>query len=204
MNSFDNTVYHAINGLAGHNVLLDDVMKFFAQYALEIYAMMFIMAWFSMPKREFEQRHGLILSGIAGIAALVINVIIAHIYPRSRPFTVLPHGDYTQLIPHAADSSFPSDHSSGSWAFAAGSWNRTPRWTQIVFTVVALVVMFARVYVGVHWPTDVLASVVVGIVAGRGIALASPAIRPLSKWLVRLFRFDAPAVASEVSEKQSL
>lgn len=194
MNSFDLTLYHAINGLAGKSAILDFIMAFFARYALEIYAVLFVVTWFALPKPDIRRRHALVMSGLAGILALLINVIIAHYWYRARPFAVLPHGTFTQLIPHSADSSFPSDHASGSFAFAAASWGRAPRWTQWTFTGVAIVVMFARVYVGVHWPTDVLASFVIGMIAGRVIWLISRFVYPITTAIARVFRFG-PAKA---------
>ncbi|WAH38365.1 phosphatase PAP2 family protein [Alicyclobacillus dauci] len=192
MDRFDLSLYHAINGLAGHNAVLDDIMRFFAQYALEIYGLLFIVAWFALPKPDLRNRHALVMAGLAGILALIINVIIAHIWYRSRPFVVLSHGSYQQLVPHSVDSSFPSDHASGSWAFAGGSWGRAPKWIQILFTAIAIVVMFARVYVGVHWPTDVLASVLVGAIAGQLIQLVSKFVYPITSWVAHLFRFGLP------------
>lgn len=189
MDPFDVSLYHAINGLAGHSTLLDDIMKFFAKDALEIYAVMFIMGWFAIARNNIKSRHALVMSGLAGILALCINVVIAHIWFRPRPFTVLPHGSFTQLIPHSPDASFPSDHASGSWAFAAGTYGKAPKLAQWTFTAVALIVMFARVYVGVHWPTDVLGSVVVGVFSGRVIWLLSPVVYPITAYVAKLFRF---------------
>lgn len=186
MDPFDVTVYHAINGLAGHNRLLDDAMIFFAKYALEIYAGLFVVSWLALPKRAIQTRHAIVMAGLAGIVALCINVIIAHFWYRSRPFVLLPKGSFHQLIPHAADSSFPSDHTSGSFAFAAATWGKGPRWMQWAFTSIAVIVMFARVFVGVHWPTDVLASVVIGSAAGRSIWLFSRFVYPITIWVARV------------------
>jgi undecaprenyl-diphosphatase len=167
MNTFDLTIYHAINGLAGHSHILDMIMKFFAKDALEIYALLFIIAWFSMPKSEIKHRHALVVAVFSGILALLINVVISHVWFRPRPFAILPNGSFTQLVPHSPDASFPSDHTSGSFGFAAASWGTNRKWISWSFTLLAVVVMFARVYVGVHWPTDVLAGFIIGTISGR-------------------------------------
>ncbi|WP_246277404.1 undecaprenyl-diphosphatase [Neobacillus endophyticus] len=176
-----------INGLAGHNYILDDLMIFFAKYALEFYALLFIIVWFTLPKRDIQYRHALVIAGLSGVLALVINVLISFIWFRPRPFTVFPKGIYIQLIPHSADPSFPSDHASGSFGFASGSWGH--KWISRTFTVIAIIVMFSRVYVGVHYPTDVLASLVVGVFSGKITRRFSLLLFPITSFIAKVFKY---------------
>jgi undecaprenyl-diphosphatase len=199
MNSFDLAVFHFINQFAGHVPILDPLLSFIAQYALEIYALLFIVAWFSFPKPDERYRHGLVVTVLGGVLALIINVIIAHIWYRDRPFVVLPKGTFTQLIPHSIDSSFPSDHGSGSFAFAAGTWGKNAKWVSRTFTILAFVVAFSRIYAGVHWPTDVMASFVVGTLSGRFIWMLSPVIKPLTTLGLKLFKLGKYRRNTQVS-----
>lgn len=189
LNPFDVTVYHFVNGFAGRSPILDAFMVFFAKYALEIYAVLFVVAWFALPKRDLKNRHALVIAGLAGVLALVVNVIIGHIWVRPRPFTVFSKGSFTQLIPHSADASFPSDHASGSFGFAAGSWGKQQKWISYSFTVVAVLVMIARVFVGVHYPTDVIGGMVIGIICGRVMWKFSRFLLPLTSFVAKLFHF---------------
>lgn len=189
MNTFDLTLFHWINHFAGHLPVLDLIMKWIAQYALEIYALLFVIAWFTLPKQEESKRHSLVVAGFAGILALLINFVISHIWYRSRPFVVLPQDSFTRLIPHSVDASFPSDHASGSFAFAAATWGQGPQWVSRTFTIFAVLVMISRIYVGVHWPTDVLASCVVGIVSARIMRKFSRVLHPLTQLGLRIFPF---------------
>jgi len=187
MNPFDLTLFHLINQLAGHHALLDVCMIAFAKYSPEMFAALFIITWFLLPRGEFHRRQALIVSVAGGILALLINFAITSFWIRSRPFVVLPPGQVTQLIAHAADASFPSDHVSGSFGFAAALWHRGPKGVGLLFTAIGVVVAFARVYVGVHWPTDVIAGIVVGTVAGEVVWFASPLLRPITRIGMRLF-----------------
>lgn len=189
MNSFDLSLYHFVNGFAGHYPLIDAIMKFVAKDALDIYAVLFILAWFALPKSEENKRHALVVSFCAGVLALLINFAISHIWFRPRPIAVLPKGDYTQLIPHSHDASFPSDHTSGAYAFASGTWGKSAKWVSYSFTMVAVVTMIARVYVGVHWPTDVLASLVVGTFSGRVLWRVEQWIQPLTRIGLKIFHY---------------
>lgn len=194
MNWFDLSGYHALNQWAGHIHSLDLIMSFFAQYALEIYAVLFVIAWFTLPKPDTDLRHALVIMGLSGILALILNVVIANIWFRPRPFVTLPKGTFTQLIPHSVDASFPSDHASGSFGFAAGSWNKAPFWVRWSFTLLAFLVAIARVYSGVHWPTDVLASVVIGVASSKIIWLINSLFKPLTNLILRIFHYGKYAV----------
>jgi undecaprenyl-diphosphatase len=204
MNQFDLSLYHAINGLAGSGSWFDGLMAFFAQYGLEIYAALFLAAWFALPKSEEKKRHQLVISFFAGVLALLINFVISHIWYRQRPFIVLPKGDYTQLIPHSADASFPSDHTSGSFAFAAGAWGGTSKWVSHSFMTLAFIEMFSRVYCGVHWPTDVLGGLVVGVFSGVIVRYFSKWIQPITNIGLRIFRFGHYSRKEVVQEKQDI
>lgn len=190
MNTFDLTIYHFFNNLSGHIPFLDATMAFIAQYALEIYAILFVVAWFAFPKSDKRNRHSLVVAGFAGILALIINVMISHIWYRPRPFVTLPQGSFHQLIPHSADASFPSDHGSGSFAFAAASWGRSTTWVRWTFPTLAILVAISRIYVGVHWPTDIIGSFIVGVISARIVWKLSSKLAPITDFGLRMFGYD--------------
>ncbi|HET7577991.1 MAG TPA: undecaprenyl-diphosphatase [Bacillales bacterium] len=189
MNPFDRTLFHFVNQFAGHNPVVDAFMSFISEYSPEIYGALFIIAWFTLPRTDSLRRHSLVVGVCGGILALIINVIIAHIWFRPRPFVTLPKGDFTQLVPHANDASFPSDHTSGSFGFASATWGKAAKWVSYSFTILAVLVLISRVYCGEHWPTDVLASVVVGVFSGRIMWKLSRWIYPITELGLRIFSY---------------
>ena len=101
-------------------------------------------------------------SGYAAAAlAYVANFVIHHVYDRARPYEA-------HAIRHpwssSTDASFPSDHASLSFAiaFAVLAFDTV---AGVVFLVLAVIIGAGRLFIGAHYPGDVLASVGVGLVA---------------------------------------
>ncbi|KWF28088.1 undecaprenyl-diphosphatase [Burkholderia pseudomultivorans] len=109
---------------------------------------------------ERPTRRQAIEAGVGVCVALGLAQVIGHIWFSPRPFMA---GVGTQLIPHAPDSSFPSDHMTFAWSLAAGLLlGSTTRATGFVVAALALAIAWGRIYVGVHWPFDMAGGVLVG------------------------------------------
>ncbi len=102
------------------------------------------------------------MSAFALLGSLMLNNnLIKNLVARPRPFTVL--SDLSILIPRPGEFSFPSGHTSSSFAAAAVFYRHLPKKIGIPALVLAGLIGFSRLYVGVHYPTDVLAGAVMGI-----------------------------------------
>ena len=109
-----------------------------------------------------KRRAGLLMIFSLGVEASVCNLIIKPSVKRVRPNDA--HGMVIS-IDKPKDYSFPSGHTTAS--FAAGVvWFRTlpARWARVLALASAFLMGFSRLYVGVHYPTDVLAGAVMGTV----------------------------------------
>jgi undecaprenyl-diphosphatase len=116
--------------------------------------------------------------------------VLGHLWYHQRPFADHP-GQTVLLVQHGADNSFPSDHASVAFAiaFAVLVFHRR---LGIVLLAVAVGVGLDRIFVGVHYPVDVLTSVFVGL--GAALLVAIPG-RPYIAWLVRVIsRITDPIV----------
>ncbi len=185
--SWDLSLFHAINDLAGQNSLADAVFSFLAQQAAYIYGFLLLLIWFGAPRSDERLRRATVVAVVAGVLALLVNYAIGNLWYRPRPFVAFP-GQVHQLIPHAADSSFPSDHAAGSFAFTAGIWGGNRVWG-IIFLVIASTVSFARVYVGVHYPSDVLAGAVIGLCSGWVVRRVETYLEPILNLGLKLFHY---------------
>lgn len=106
--------------------------------------------------------------GVTVLLALLINLFITNIglkniIARPRPFHVNP--DLVTLIKHPSSFSFPSGHTSGSLTAAFVLFHLMPKKIGVPAVTLATMIAFSRMYVGVHYPTDVLGGIAVAIVA---------------------------------------
>lgn len=99
------------------------------------------------------------------LGLLCTNVVLKHLVGRTRPWLVVE--GLTALVAEHDPNSFPSGHTCAAFA-AASAWCRTlpRRWMKITAVVMAALMGFSRLYVGVHFPTDVLAGMAVGLFCG--------------------------------------
>jgi undecaprenyl-diphosphatase len=176
-----------LNGLGGHSRPFDLLVGLFTQYAPLLFAVLFAFYFVRRAPRREEMRRTVLLAGLSGVMAVLVTLVVGHLVYRDRPFVALP-GQIHLLIPHPADSSFPSDHTMGSAAFAAGMWRAPSPSARYLFAITALLVGLSRLVAGVHWPSDVLASFILGsAIAWATFTLAAGPLSPVLDWVLRLY-----------------
>ncbi|MBR1863255.1 MAG: phosphatase PAP2 family protein [Ruminococcus sp.] len=107
--------------------------------------------------------------GILGACALAANVlvnnlVIKNLVGRTRPYEVIE--GLKLMIRKQSDYSFPSGHSSAAFALASVIYIETPRKIGIPSMILATVIALSRLYVGVHYPTDVIGGMITGTLLG--------------------------------------
>ncbi len=118
-----------------------------------------------------DKNNALTLFFALALSLLFSNFIIKNIFRRKRPFTVYPH--VSLKIPAPRDYSFPSGHTSASFAAAFVIGNRYPKYRIPVY-VLALLIAFSRLYFFVHYPSDVAVGALIGCVCGYTACLFKP------------------------------
>lgn len=98
------------------------------------------------------------------LSLIVNNVLLKNLVARTRPFDALQM--LAPLIQKPTDFSFPSGHTGASFAAAIVFFRNLPRRFGVPALFLAICIAVSRLYIGVHYPTDVLGGLFIGIVLG--------------------------------------
>ena len=150
-------MFMAINSLAGKNPYLDTFMIFSAQYLVYLIPVVILYLWFA---KNGDKKFSLFLF-LSVFFALIISMGISSVYYHPRPFV---EGLGTQLINHAPDSSFPSDHTATMFALALPFLFFRKYKSGSLLTLLAFLVGYARVFCGVHFPFDVIGAFIISLI----------------------------------------
>ena len=97
-----------------------------------------------------------------GMSFIINNVMLKNLVARSRPCDVI--NGLNCLIQRPKDFSFPSGHTGSSFASGVVLFLGLPKKYSFLFLILAGLIGFSRLYVGVHYPSDVFGGAVIGIV----------------------------------------
>lgn len=118
--------------------------------------------------------NGAAILGALAISALLTEFAVKLIFLRERPFEV--NTDFVLVIPPPLGTSFPSSHTSISFASAV-QFFRISKPCGIIACCFAGLVAFSRLYLYVHFPSDILAGTILGVGIGTGFAAAFKAMQ---------------------------
>lgn len=150
-----------VNGWAGQSKLLDDVMIASAKYLIfVVFAVGIACAGYYVYKKEWKPA---IYFAISLVVTFVLLEVAAMLNLDHRPFMDI--SNLHQLISHAAGKSFPSDHTTASMGVALTVLYFTKfKKTGVILLLAALLIGFSRIFVGVHYPLDILGGIVTAFV----------------------------------------
>jgi undecaprenyl-diphosphatase len=160
-------LFQVINGWAGRNDGIDDVMEFTATTV--IYLIFAAAALIGLQALYLRRIRPLMATGAALALAFAIATVTSRFSSEVRPFQT---HRVVQLIPHEAGASLPSDHAVAAFTIAAAIAVFLHRRWAVLLAGAALAIGFARIWVGVHYPGDIAAALVIALTATAAIAAA--------------------------------
>ena len=156
----DIAVFNAIHGLAGIAPLSDALGIFLASYLPYILVLAVLVFVFQRPTAKEKMGTFLTLLLAVLVSRFILADIVQFLYPIARPFVTL---GFTPLI-SASGASFPSGHASFFFALSFALFIFDRRWGYWFLTL-SFLIGLARIFVGVHYPTDILGGIIVGLIS---------------------------------------
>lgn len=134
-----------------------------------VFCLFYFLWWDNSKQKITENRKILILTTISAFVAEVLTIVLSLTLPyRARPFTNIDISFSAPVeLPFWWDkgiSSFPSDHATLFMVFGYGIFKCNRTIGIAVISYILLCIFFPRIYLGLHYPTDILAGMLVGIV----------------------------------------
>jgi undecaprenyl-diphosphatase len=156
------SIFENLHSIVGRSALLDWFVVFLGNYsAYLLVALALYWVW-----REKNWRRRFYYFAFVALAVIlasgIITPVIRAVHQRPRPFELL---NFTPLIGHETVSSIPSGHATFffaiAFAFYFAGWRRRGAY----FAAAAMVMGIARVVGGAHWPLDIVAGILVGLIS---------------------------------------
>ncbi len=176
MLSWNTALFLSINAASRPNAIWQHLAEAVANAPVLLAPVLLSCLWvWGRPAR----RAALIATGAGALAGQGINLLLGLTWFEPRPFMA---GIGHTWLDHVADNGFPSDHATLAWSLGLGLavTGASRRWGAAA-CLVGLATGWARVYLGVHFPLDVLASIPAGLLAA---GFASILLPPIRRWVV--------------------
>ena len=183
--SWNNELFLLLNGPAVPDPAVLLSVRILAGSPVVLAPALLVWLW---VRRPGPRRAGLLAAALGGLAGQAVNYGLGGLWFEPRPFMA---GIGHTLIDHIPDNGFPSDHSTLMFAVGTGLMlTGAARVTGLAVCLLGFGVGWARVYLGVHFPIDVLTGIAVGTAAGWAARLIQPVLnRHVLPPIERLYRF---------------
>ncbi|MEU6560885.1 phosphatase PAP2 family protein [Nocardia nova] len=180
---FDRPLFTTITDFADHTRWLNDAMLWWTDVGLGVFAILMVIGWWSARRRDDRSMALALLAPVSVVVAYLVAEVVKVIVAEPRPCRGVPDAYILEHCPVASDYSFPSGHTTTAAATVAALFllNRRLGWVTAVF---AIVLAFSRVYVGGHYPHDVVASALLAIPVATAVSLLLA--RPVTALVARM------------------
>jgi undecaprenyl-diphosphatase len=193
MNFFDLGAIHFFNQFSQHSWLFDRTLVFISGNNLFKSGVLITLIWWLWFKNDEQQSHARerIIATVCGCFAAMLSARILSLF---LPFRLRPlHApDINFILPLGMDnkildgwSSFPSDHAVFFFTLATGLLFISRRVGLFAFIFTSLFIALPRIYLGLHYPTDIICGALIGILfgwAGNRDMVTNAISKPILHW----------------------
>ena len=159
LENLNKELFLLINHFAGQNTIIDKLSIVVAEYLPIVFILLLLYLWFKTDKFKKE----VLYSGYSALFWLFLNFIISQLYFHPRPFM---DKIWNNIFFHIPETSFPSDHTTFMLAIAIQLLFFAK--TRIIWTVLILLALIwgsSRVFIGIHYPFDILGSILTALLS---------------------------------------
>ncbi|MFJ6215746.1 phosphatase PAP2 family protein [Streptomyces sp. NPDC092296] len=157
---------------------LDQTILAWSNYGLVVFAVLMLAAWWLSRRQGAALAARALAVPLVVVLAYGVNSVVKRLVEEVRPCRSLSGAFTLETCPGAGDWSFPSNHSVIAFA-AATALLLVHRTLGRVALVAALAMAASRVWIGVHYPHDVLAGALLGVLVALPLTLAARRAAPL-------------------------
>jgi undecaprenyl-diphosphatase len=197
----DGSLFTSVTDFARDTKWLNAPMETWTNLGLGVFAILMVMGWWSARRRGAQAMTVALAAPVAVLTAFAAAEVVKKIVGEVRPCRSMPHAYLVDACPAPSDYAFPSGHSTVAAATVAALFLLDRRLSAIA-AVFAVVEGFTRVYVGAHYPHDVLGSVLLALPVAYLTSLAlrrwaTPLVAARSQGALRPLLAAEPAVAPQ-------
>ncbi|MCX4426076.1 phosphatase PAP2 family protein [Streptomyces sp. RLB3-17] len=197
--SVDGSLFTTVTDFARDTPWLNTPIELWTNAGLGVFAVLMLMGWWNARHRDARSMALALAAPVAVVAAFAVAEVAKKLVAEVRPCYSLPHAYLVDACPARTDYAFPSGHSTTAFAAVAALWLLDRRLSAIA-AVFAVLEGFTRVYVGAHYPHDVLGAALLALpvayLASRLMSrLATPLVAHLRTGVLHPVLTTAPAGA---------
>jgi undecaprenyl-diphosphatase len=148
---------------------LDSLVSAFSTYGLGLFAVLMLIGWWQARTQDEHQAVKALAAPVLTVVAFAVSTVLKQAVQENRPCQSL-HVITVEACQAPGDWSFPSNHATLAAAAAVALWFVSTR-LGVIATVIALAMAASRVWIGAHYPHDILAGLAVGTLVALPLAL---------------------------------
>ncbi|MGW2647078.1 phosphatase PAP2 family protein [Streptomyces sp. NPDC001393] len=180
----DGSLFTSVTDFARDTHWLNAPIALTTNLGLGVFAVLMVIGWWRARRGDDSAMAVALAAPVAVVAAFAVTEVIKKLVAEPRPCRALPHDFYVNSCPAPTDYAFPSGHTTTAAATAAALFLLDRRLAAIA-AVCTVLEGFTRVYVGDHYPHDVLGAI---LIAAPVALVAAMVLRGLIRPLVARLR----------------
>ncbi|MFE9422013.1 phosphatase PAP2 family protein [Kitasatospora sp. NPDC006697] len=156
----------------------DQAVRVWSDLGLGVFAVLMLLAWWQARRADSVVMARVLAAPVIVVAGYLANSALKTMVHEVRPCQQLPRTVTVESCPGTGDWSFPSNHTVIAFAAAAALWFAYRRIGWIALGL-AVLMGASRVWIGVHYPHDVLIGALVGLLVGVLLGLVAGRCAPV-------------------------